>query len=181
MAGEATWGGLARQAGKKVASRALLSTAGPIGTAAGVALLLYDGYNFISMMSESRKGDGLTDADPKDCEGECNDEEWTADDEELVPWVSPDRLEHIIDRHKAGPGHPDASKFLPGWTEEEIQGAIEEAMGSGDEVGPADRPGSHIRIGESRGVEIEGVVDNDTGQIITGWPVSGDGVTPGRP
>ena len=106
--------------------------------------------------------------------------------------VTPERVRHILSGddptypgggHRSGAGLPRKTEFPPGWSDSSIIEAVRSAARD-----PGVDPPPHFQGNDRwllravrKGIEIEVVVDPD-GNIVTGYPISGDGVVknPGR-
>lgn len=93
-----------------------------------------------------------------------------------------DRARHILDGegrsggHRFGTGTPGKTEFPADWTDDDILDAIIEVAGTGLVDRLAHREGDLVIVGEVDGVTIE-VVVRPNGEVRTGYPLSGPGVT----
>ncbi|MEP3785581.1 EndoU domain-containing protein [Ascidiaceihabitans sp.] len=66
------------------------------------------------------------------------------------------------------------TEFPEGWTEEDVLDGVSGVGINGEEVeGITDRPGDLGLRGKYKGIEIEVIVDGETGQVRTGYPSPG--------
>ncbi len=95
--------------------------------------------------------------------------------------ISPERANHILDGDKTGGGHrfgtgkPGKSEFPQSWNDRKILDNISDVARNGNSAGAGRTPGSTLMEGVRDGVNMRVVVGRD-GNVISGWPVSGQGV-----
>lgn len=77
--------------------------------------------------------------------------------------------------HRFGTGTPGKTEFPASWSDDDILGAIRQVGGTGTVDRPAHRDGDLVIVGEVNGVTIK-VVVQPSGEVRTGYPVSGPGV-----
>jgi hypothetical protein len=96
--------------------------------------------------------------------------------------IPEDRARHILDGegrgggHRYGTGIPGKTELPARWSDDDILEAIRQVAGTGTVDRPAHRDGDLVIIGVVNGVTIE-VVVQPKGEVRTGYPISGSGVS----
>ncbi|MEM7490592.1 MAG: EndoU domain-containing protein [Pseudomonadota bacterium] len=96
-------------------------------------------------------------------------------------FIPEDRARHILDGegrsggHRHGTGTPGKTEFPARWSDDDILEAIKEVAGTGAVDRSAHREGDLAIVGEVDGVILKAIV-KASGEVRTGYPLSGDGV-----
>jgi hypothetical protein len=91
------------------------------------------------------------------------------------------RRTHILDGdgtgggHRSGTGKPGKSEFPEDWSDSDIEDALYDVAESGAYMGAGNIPNSEVLQKRVNGVTVKVVVGSN-GSIITGFPLSGQGV-----
>jgi hypothetical protein len=92
--------------------------------------------------------------------------------------ITPERAQHILDRHRAGADVQDKTEFPADWSDDKILGNVEDVARNPDVRPDEPQPhGTWLYKGTRDGVHISAVVNPD-GTVRTAYPRPGDpGVT----
>jgi hypothetical protein len=78
--------------------------------------------------------------------------------------------------HRAGTGKPGKTEFPADWSDDKILDSVSDVAKNGTPVKPGNKPNTTVKTGTVDGVDIEVVVNNGDGSVVTGYPVKGPGV-----